>query len=139
MKPLDSAKGGITMHEEQMSSTSRRYELIKSSTDFINIEQRDFKWLNQLTEKLVPKTESISPKAFTIKEHVGDYITVLRVEEEQIGRIRVWGYHPISYNKKWKKNNPKDEYPFFELEIRFVLGRATLETFIGNQNNKQNL
>ena len=100
MKPLDSAKGGITMHEEQMSSTSRRYELIKSSTDFINIEQRDFKWLNQLTEKLVPKTESISPKAFTIKEHVGDYITVLRVEEEQIGRIRVWGYHPISYTPR---------------------------------------
>lgn len=107
MKPLDSAKGGITMHEEQMSSTSRRYELIKSSTDFINIEQRDFKWLNQLTEKLVPKTESISPKAFTIKEHVGDYITVLRVEEEQIWKNTSMGVSPYIVQQEMEEKQSK--------------------------------
>lgn len=127
------------MHEDKMNSTSRRHELIKESTDFISVKQRDFKWLIPLTEKLVPKAESVSPKNFTIKEHVGDYITLLRVEEEQIGKVQVYGYHPISYNKKWKKNSPKDEYPFFEMTIRFVLGKATLENFIGNENNKKNL
>ena len=127
------------MHEDKMNSTSRRHELIKESTDFISVKQRDFKWLIPLTEKLVPKAESISPKKFTIKEHVGDYITLLQVEEEQIGKVQVYGYHPISYNKKWKKNSPKDEYPFFEMTIRFVLGKATLENFIGNENNKKNL
>lgn len=86
-----------------MNSTSRRHELIKESTDFISVKQRDFKWLIPLTEKLVPKAESISPKKFTIKEHVGDYITLLQVEEEQIGKVQVYGYHPISYNKNGRK------------------------------------
>lgn len=77
--------------------------------------------VKSINGKISPKDRINFTKGFTIKEHVGDYITVLRVEEEQIGRIRVWGYHPISYNKKWKKNNPKDEYPFLNWKYDLFL------------------
>lgn len=127
------------MHENKTSSTKRRIEILKSPGDFIDVQEHDYKWLLPLANKLVPKTEALMLNAFAIKDRVGDYITILRVVEEQIGQLRIWGYNPVTYSKKKTKVNPKDELPFFEMTIRFVLGKATMVSFTGNPNNKENI